>query len=43
MKISLFSLNEFDLQMFYYNRIDLSEGNNPVKISNSKEFMVSHY
>ena len=43
MKISLFSLNEFDLQMFYYNGIDLSEGNNPVKISNSKEFMVSHY
>ena len=43
MKMSFFSLDKFDLQMFYYNRINLSEGNNPVKISNSKECMVCDY
>lgn len=29
--------------MLYYKRIDLSEGDDPAKSSNSKEFMICHY
>ena len=29
--------------MLYYNKIDLTEGINPVKSNNSKESIVCHY
>ena len=38
-----FDFDKWALQMFYYNRNDLSEGVNPFDGNNSKECIVFHY